>query len=101
VVFFWLGSAHRFIHCWSHLFTSLTAFLLLAIRIVPKLLFFVQKNTAIVAEAEVQGSCHVPGQTESGKRPNKKREICYFSFPRGLRKTYKIQKIVPALFPGV
>ena len=91
---------HRFIHYWSHLFTSLTAFLLLAIGIVPKLLFFVQKNTTVVTEAKLKDSCHEQGQTESGKRPNKKREICYFSFPRALRKMYKILKIVPALFPG-
>lgn len=92
VFFFQLSSAHRFIHYWSHLFTSLTAFLLLAIGIVPKLLFFVQKNSAIVTEAKLKDSCHEQGQTEGGKRPNKKREICYFSFPRGLIKMYKIFK---------
>lgn len=101
VFFFQLSSAHHFIHSWSHLFTSLTAFLLLAIGTVPKLLFFVQKNTAIVTEAKLKDLCHEQGQTESGKRPNKKRGICYFSFPRRLRKMYKILKIVPALFPGV
>lgn len=89
VFFFRLGSAHCFIHCCSHLFTSLTAFLLLAIGIVPKLLFFVRKKTAIVTEAKLKTSCPEQGHTESGKRPNKEREICYFSFPIGLRKMYK------------
>lgn len=54
-----------------------------------KIAVLCSKNTAIVTETKLKDSCHEQGQTESGKRSNKKREICYFSFPRGLRKTYK------------
>lgn len=80
----------------------LAAFLLLAIRIVSKLLFSVQENIAIVTEAKLKHWCHEQGQEcERVAKGQIKREICYFSFPRGLRKMYKIQKAVPALFPDV
>lgn len=64
----------------------LAAVLLLAIRIVSKLLFSVPENIAIViTEAKLKHLCHEQGQEcESVAKGQIKRDICYFSFPRGL-----------------
>lgn len=101
IFFFQLSSAHCFIHYWPHLFTILAAVLLLAIRIDSKLLFSVQENIAIVTEAKLKHLCHEQGQEcERVAKGQIKREICYFSFPRGLRKTYRIlKKNCSSLFP--
>lgn len=102
VFFFQLSSAYYFIHYSSHLFTMLAVVLLLAIRIVKKLLFSVQENIAIVTEAKLKHLCHEQGQEcERVAEGQIKREICYFSFPRGLRKTCKFsfKKICSSPFP--
>lgn len=103
VLFFQLSSAHYFIHYWSHLFTMLAAVLLLAIRIVSKLLFSVQENIAIVTEAKLKHLCHEQGQEcERVAKGQIKREMLLF-LPKMIKKNVQDlkKKPVPALFPDV
>lgn len=98
IFFFQLSSAHCFIHYWSHLFTILAAVLLLAIRIVSKLLFSVQENIAIVTEAKLKHLCHQQGQ-ECERVANKKGDLLLF-LPKRIKKNVQdFKKNCSSLFP--